>query len=144
MISIDVTGLQELITECERLSTPKELEDVNKKALKRCGDIAKNEVVKAMPKSKDVSKSGRKGSRTYKHSSDNIPIKLTKKGGKMLIIVGWERGDNSPYFYAKFIEFGTSKQPPQAPFKKVFINQRLEYDLIFLEEYKKKLEKLGK
>lgn len=143
MITIEVTGLKELIKECEKLATPKELEEADKRALKRIGKSAKNDLLKVMPKSKDVSKSGRKGSRTYSHSADNIPIKIKKENGKLTVMIGWDKGDNSPYFYTKFIEFGTSKMPPLAPFKKIFIRQRKEWDKIFEEEYIKLLEKLN-
>ncbi|WP_207752935.1 HK97-gp10 family putative phage morphogenesis protein [Clostridium yunnanense] len=142
MVSIEVTGLKELIKQVEQLATSRELEEADKKALKRCGDLAKTEVQKIMPKSQDVSKSGRKGSRTFKHAADNIPIKLKKVDGQLTVIVGWEKGSNDAYFYSKFVEFGSSKMPPSAPFKRTFIRERKEWDKIFEEEYNKLLEKL--
>lgn len=142
-VSIEVTGLKELIKQAEILATPRELEIADQKALKRIGDVVQKAVAKNMPKSKDVSKSGRKGSRTFKHAADNIPVKLIKKDSRLCIVIGWDKGDNSPYFYNKFIEFGTSKMPPLAPFKRTFIKQRKEWDKIFQEEYEKLIEKLG-
>lgn len=142
-VRIDVSGLDELIKQAESLATPREIEQADRKALKRCGDMVKNGVSKAMPRSKDVSRSGRKGSRTFKHSADNIPMKLTKKNGKLVMTVGWGKEDTSSYFYVKFIEFGTSRMPPVAPFKRTFIKQKKEWEKIFYEEYEKLIEKLG-
>lgn len=143
-MDIEVTGLRELIKQCEEIATPRELETTDKLALKKCSNLAEKEVEKLIPVSKDVSKSGRKGSRTFQHAKDNVPIKIKNVGGKMMAIIGWEKSDNSPYFYMKFIEFGTSKMPPQAPFKKVFIKQRGKWDEIFIEEYEKLVEKLNR
>lgn len=45
----------------------------------------------------------------------NLKISKTKKNkyGKY-VLVGIDKGDNSKIFYAKFIEWGTSKRPPRA------------------------------
>ncbi|MNO08216.1 hypothetical protein D3C81_2307560 [compost metagenome] len=69
---------------------------------------------------------------------------IKKVKGNLQIVIGWEKSDNSPYFYMKFIEFGTSKQPPKAPFKRAFIKQRKEWTGIFIEEYNNLLESLNK
>lgn len=142
-VTMEFEGLTDLIKECEKLGTPRELEEAERKALKRCGDLAKAEVTGKMARSSDVSKSGRRGSRTFQHSADNVPMKIKKIGGGLSIVIGWDKGDNSPYFYNKFIEFGTSKMPPQAPFKKVFTRQRQQWTKIFIEEYEKLLERLN-
>lgn len=142
-VSIEIIGLNELIKECERLSTTRELEQADKKALNRIGISAQREVSRVMPRSKDVTKSGRKGSRTFKHSGDNVPVKVKKQDGRLIVVVGWDKGDISPYFYTKFIEWGTSKLAPKAPFKKTFIKKRGEHIKIFMEEYEKLVEKLS-
>lgn len=49
--------------------------------------------------------------RTGKHLADNIGItrvKMDEYGGKY-VEVGPGPGDNSPFFYGKFLEYGTSK-----------------------------------
>lgn len=143
MIKVEVAGLDELIRECEKVATPLEMEEVNKRALKRCGELVGSGLNSAMPRSKDVTKSGRKGSRTYLHSADNVPMSIKKQNGQLVLYAGWSKGDISPYYYTKFIEFGSSKMPPLAPFKKTFIKQRKEWDAIFLEEYEKLIEKIG-
>lgn len=146
MIEIKSEGLKEIIRELERIATPKEIEETDKKAFKRCGQLAHDEVAKLMPRSKNVAKSGRKGSRTYQHAADNIPVKIKNIGGKLGVVIGWDKSANDPYFYVKFIEFefGSSKKQPVAPFKKTFIKQRSKWDKIFEEEYNKLFERLNK
>jgi HK97 gp10 family phage protein len=138
--SIQTSGLKEIIAELQKISTPKELNETNKKAFKRCSEKMQKDVYNLMPISKDVTKSGSKNSRTYQHSRDNIPVKITEKQ----VVIGWEKSDNSPYYYVKFIEFGTSNKLPVAPFKKTFIKNRKVIDEIFTEEYEKLLEDLKK
>ncbi|QLY82234.1 HK97-gp10 family putative phage morphogenesis protein [Clostridium intestinale] len=144
MATVEVTGLKELIKQCEQIATPREIEKAEYKALERCGDLVDKELVKTLPVSKQVYRSGRKGSRTFKHSKDEIPMFIRRVKGALQIVIGWEKSDNSPYFYMKFIEFGTSKMPPVAPFKKAFIKQRKEWTDIFIEEYNKLLENLNR
>lgn len=143
-MNIEVKGVKELIKQCENIATPREIDITDKKALKKCSDLAENEVKKLLPTSDDVSKSGKKGSRTFQHAKDNIPVKIKLVNGKLTAVVGWEKSNNDPYFYVKFIEFefGNSKYPPIAPFKKVFIKQRGQWTKIFEEEYNKLLENL--
>lgn len=143
-VNIEITGLDELIKQVEEAATPREIEKADRKALKRCGDMSKYEVALAFPRSKDVTKSGRAGSRTYQHAGDNVPMVIKKKDGKLMVVVGWEKSDNSPYFYSKFIEFGTTRMPPIAPFKRTFIKLRKYWDEIFKEEYEKLIEKIGR
>ena len=43
--------------------------------------------------------------------ADVIPLSGVKnKNNNQIISVGWTKSDNSPYFYAKFVEWGTSEQ----------------------------------
>lgn len=52
------------------------------------------------------------------HMADNIPLLPIEKSGKeRYISYGWEKSDNSNYYYAKFVEWGTSnKNYPKKPF----------------------------
>jgi len=60
-------------------------------------------------------KKSRKGGRG--HMADNIPLKLAREGKARYIYYGWEKSDNSNYYYAKFVEWGTSsKNYPKQPF----------------------------
>ncbi len=99
---IEFEGLDELIKTCESSATENQLENTDKKVLKECGDLAYETVKPLIHKSKDNSKSGRKGSRPNGHALDNISKpKISKKKGKLQCIVGWEKSDNTPYFYMK-------------------------------------------
>ncbi|EGT4137901.1 hypothetical protein EQZ09_08855 [Clostridium perfringens] len=140
---IEFEGLDELIKTCESLATENQLENTNKKVLKECGDLAYETVKPLIHKSKDNSKSGRKGSRPNGHALDNIPKpKISKKKGKIQCIVGWEKSDNTPYFYMKMEEWGTSKRPPHHSFGVVNKLLRKQYSNIALKHYEKLVKKL--
>lgn len=112
---IKFEGLDELIKEVEKVARESEIEKANAKILRKCAKKAKETAKTKMPKSNDPMLSGRKGSRTGKHSADNIPLSgVKKKNGYQSITVGWDKSDNSPYFYTKFTEWGTSKIKPIA------------------------------
>lgn len=143
MIDFEITGLKELIRAAESIATPRELEAAERRALNKCIAAAMPAVKNVHPRSKDVSRSGRKGSRTFQHAADNIPSSISRKDGKIYALIGWDKGDVSPYYYEKFIEFGSSKQPPQAPFKKAFTRTRKQFDNIFKEEFESLLDKLN-
>lgn len=140
---IEFEGLDELIKTCESLATENQLENTNKKVLKECGDLAYETVKPLIHKSKDNSKSGRKGSRPNGHALDNIPKpKISKKKGKLQCIVVWEKSDNTPYFYMKMEEWGTSKRPPHHSFGVVNKLLRKQYSNIALKHYEKLVKKL--
>ncbi|PVE17650.1 hypothetical protein DDA98_03415 [Clostridium perfringens] len=140
---IEFEGLDELIKTCESLVTENQLENTDKKVLKECGDLAYKTVKSLIHKSKDNSKSGRKGSRPNGHALDNIPKpKISKKKGKLQCIVGWEKSDNTPYFYMKMEEWGTSKRPPHHSFGVVNKLLRKQYSNIALKHYEKLVKKL--
>lgn len=61
----------------------------------------------------------KKGHRGYGtgHMADNIPLKLVRENDFRSIEYGWEKSDNSDYYYAKFVEWGTSNEKyPKRPF----------------------------
>lgn len=141
MVSFNFSSLTDLQKQLEELATGNELEKADNKAFDRIKNIARTDLENSMPVSDNVAHSGRSGSRTYSHAKDYIPAKIRKKNGKKELIIGWESSDNSPYYYMKFLEFGSSKQRPQAPFKKTFEKQIKEYKNIFVEEYQKVIDK---
>lgn len=143
MIEMKFEGLDDLIKQCEKLATGKQLEEVDREIITDCSKIAKSEVKKRMHRSKDVSKSGRKGSRTGKHAIDDIPTSnIKKKKDRLFAVIGWEKSDNSPYFYMKFEEWGTSKRAPHESFypasKVVYKNLQV----IGIQRYEKLLKKV--
>lgn len=140
---IKFEGLDELIKEVEMIASESEIEKSNKKILKECGKKAQSTAKSKMPRSNDPMLSGRKGSRTGEHSADNVPLSgVKKKNGYQSIIVGWEKSDNSPYFYVKFTEWGTSKIKPFAYMEST--KQELEgyFSKVAQSEYESLISKL--
>lgn len=144
MFNIDFSEFQELIKKVENIATPAEMEKANKKALKQIGDLAKSGVESepSLPKSKDPSKSGRKGSRTGKHAKSDIEVKLSKKNGISVVTVQAKGGQQGNYYYISMMEFGTSKHEPLFFFRKVFTKQAKEYHKIFENAYEELLKEL--
>lgn len=115
-ISMEFLGLTQMQKEIERLSTESELKALNKKIVKKAGEIGQKEAksqIKKKAYSKDPTKSGRKGSRTGQHAADNVPIKASTRSGNYGELVGWDEGDVSPFFYMKFHEWGSSMHKPK-------------------------------
>ncbi|GAA0069250.1 hypothetical protein UT300003_07730 [Clostridium sardiniense] len=144
-IEMEFEGLDELIKKTEKLATQDELEKVNKAFLKECGELAYETVNPLIHKSKDNSKSGRKGSRPTGHAADNVPLpKFKRKNGNLYVVVGWEKSDNSPFFYMKMEEWGTSKRPPHHSFGKVNSLLKNKYDDIATKHYENLIKELEK
>lgn len=142
-IDMEFNGLDELLSSISRITDENEIKKVNKQALKDCSNLAKGVLQGTLLRSSDPRKSGRKGSRTGKHSADNIPVTFKTKNGVQCVYVGWEKDDTSPYYYTKMVdEWGSSKHRPLFIFKKTFIKQRKKYDEIFKEYYEQLLEQL--
>ncbi|MCQ4699085.1 HK97 gp10 family phage protein [Paeniclostridium sordellii] len=142
-IEMEFEGLDELIKTVELLASEAEVDTSNKKILKECGELAYSTVKPLIHKSKDNSKSGRKGRRPQGHASDNVPPpKFRTKKGEKYIVVGWEKSDNSNYYYMKMEEWGTSQRPPHHSFG--LVNKMLgkQYDNIATKEYDKLIKKL--
>ncbi|MGG7142482.1 HK97-gp10 family putative phage morphogenesis protein [Clostridium nigeriense] len=140
---IKFEGLDEIIKEVENIASENEIEKVNANILKKCGVKAQNTVKTKMPRSGDPMLSGRKGSRTGRHSADNVPLSgVKKKNGYQSIIVGWDKSDISPYFYVKFTEWGTSRMKPLAYMEKT--KQELEdyFSEVAKSEYESLITKL--
>ncbi|MDU7904684.1 MAG: hypothetical protein E7J33_03875, partial [Peptostreptococcaceae bacterium] len=77
------------------------------------------------------------------HASDNVPPpKFRTKKWEKYIVVGWEKSDNSNYYYMKMEEWGTSQRPPHHSFG--LVNKMLDkqYDNIATKEYDKLIKKL--
>jgi HK97 gp10 family phage protein len=143
-------GLEETYKEIQKLSSESELKELNKKIVKRAGNMAKEQATGNIRKkaySKNPMKSGRRGSRTGQHAADNVPQKGTTQTGNYAQVIGWDKADTSPFFYMKFQEWGTSTAPIQTA--KEFMLETAhqvypQFKNIAEEEYEKVLkEKLG-
>lgn len=143
MAWMEIEGIEELIKEVEKVSGDSEIEKANKNILKKAGKLVQSEAKKRIHRSDNPMKSGRKGTRTGQHAGDNLPLSgVKKKSGSLYIIVGWEKGDNSPYFYMKFEEYGTSKTPPHPALKPALEAYKNEFSKIAAEEYNNLLKNL--
>ncbi len=146
-ITMEFTGLNEIQREIEKLSTESELKALNKKIVKRAGEIGQQEAKSQIRKkaySKNPMKSGRKGSRTGQHAADNVPKKASTQSGNYGELIGWDRGDVSPFFYMKFHEWGTSIHKPKGFMLDAAKPTYAALKSIAEEEYERVLkEKLG-
>lgn len=75
------------------------------------------------------------------HMADNIPLKLVRENGLRTIEYGWEKSDNSDYYYAKFVEWGTSnnKYPKQPFINKSMSKNKNKCFNVFSERVRKEL-----
>lgn len=146
-ITMEFTGLNEIQREIEKLSTESELKALNKKIVKRAGEIGQQEAKSQIRKkaySKNPMKSGRKGSRTGEHAADNVPKEASTQSGNYGELIGWDRGDISPFFYMKFHEWGTSIHKPKGFMLDAAKPTYAALKSIAEEEYERVLkEKLG-
>ena len=146
-ITMEFTGLNETQREIEKLSTESEINALNKKIVKRAGEIGQQEAKSQIRKkaySKNPMKSGRKGSRTGQHAADNVPKKASTQSGNYGELIGWDRGDVSPFFYMKFHEWGTSIHKPKGFMLDAAKPTYAALKSIAEEEYERVLkEKLG-
>lgn len=142
-LEMEFEGLQELKKGIDALANSKELREINKKIVRECSKITKNKASSNIHKSKDNSRSGRKGSRPSGHAADNIPVSNIKKISNIdyECNVGWEKADNSEYFYMKFEEWGATGREAHAPFLKTMQSLNKEYSNIAEKEYQKFLDK---
>ena len=145
--TMEFTGLNETQREIEKLSTESEIKALNKKIVKRAGEIGQQEAKSQIRKkaySKNPMKSGRKGSRTGQHAADNVPKKASTQSGNYGELIGWDRGDVSPFFYMKFHEWGTSIHKPKGFMLDAAKPTYAALKSIAEEEYERVLkEKLG-
>lgn len=139
--TFEFDGLAELQKQLEVLASDAEINKTNKRIFKRAVDYSAPKMKEVMAKSGNYAKSGKKGYRPPGHAADNIPMKATAKYGEL----GWTLlGDAENWFYMKFVEWGTTKQPPQDFIYNTIKNSEDEWGKIANEEYQKLLnEKLG-
>ena len=86
-------------------------------------------------------KKGHQGKYGNGHMADNIPLKLVRDNGYRAIEYGWEKSDNSDYYYAKFVEWGTSNgNYPKKPFmNKSMSKNKNQCFNVFSERVRKEL-----
>lgn len=113
-IDMEFQGLHELIKAFERAANDNEMRETNVNIVKKSQPIVKKIMSEEIPKSKDISISGRcfgRRSKVSAHAADSVPIGNVKtKGISASVEVGWNLNDTSEYFYMKFINWGASSK----------------------------------
>lgn len=95
---LSLEGLEEILTRVQQLGD--QASRIENKALKAGGAVVQKRASELAPRSR----------KAKRHMADNIKISGVKtKEGIKYVEVGPTRGDHSEFFYAKFLEFGTSK-----------------------------------
>lgn len=116
-IEMEFQGLKELIKAFEDAASDSDAKEVNRKIVEKSEPVVKGIMSKKIPKSADISQSGRgfgSKSSVSGHAADNVPVgKVKHKGTGASAEIGWDKSDNSEHFYVKFINWGTIHRPPQ-------------------------------
>lgn len=129
MARIELEGMQELIDKVNKLGLKGET--IKKKALDKAGNLVKSSMEKSAPKS----------SLSKKHMADNIKVSdIDKENGIDFIEIGPNKGDNSEFFYSKFSEWGTSRQPAQHWAENSLLENKREINQTIKEELQRGLE----
>jgi HK97 gp10 family phage protein len=115
-IEMEFKGLQELIKAFENAASDDDVKKVNKEIVEESEPVVKRIMSGKIPKSADISKSGRgfgSKSSVSSHAADSVPLgKVRMKDTGASAEVGWDKSDNSEHFYVKFINWGTVHRPP--------------------------------
>ena len=112
--SFDISELKELMAKVVELSNPHEIAKIGNSIVTKEGKEIQSTAKSLAPVSADRSKSGRWNKSGHfrveppTHLADAIPLKIKND----FAWIGWEKSDTSPYFYAKFAEWGTSRIAP--------------------------------
>ncbi len=116
-IEMEFQGLQELVKAFEAAASDDEIKETNKRIVEKSEPVVKRIMSGKVPKSADISKSGRgfgTKSNVSGHAADSVPLgKIKLKETTASAEVGWEKSDKSEHFYVKFINWGTIYQPPR-------------------------------
>ena len=103
----------------EESASDEEIKEVNRTIAEKAEPVVQRIMSGKMPKSADISKSGRgfgSKSSVSAHAADEIPMgKVKVKGTGATADVGWEKNtqDEGGHFYVRFINWGTIYRPPQ-------------------------------
>ncbi|WP_373898827.1 HK97-gp10 family putative phage morphogenesis protein [Haloimpatiens sp. FM7315] len=129
MAKIELEGMQELIDKVNKLGAKGEI--IKKKTLDKAGELVKESMEKKAPMS----------SLDKKHMADHIKIsEVEKENGVDFIEVGPNKGDDSEFFYSKFSEWGSSKQPAQHWAENSILENKKKINEVIAEELKRGLE----
>ena len=133
---LDFDGLDAIVKDLNKMAkvlNSSMIDDALEEAIQPAYETAK----KTAPRNKK----GHIGKYGNGHMADNIPLKLVTENGLKTIEYGWEKSDNSDYFYAKFVEWGTSnnKYPKQPFINKSMSKNKNKCFNVFSERVRKEL-----
>ena len=133
---MDFDGLDAIVKDLNQMSkilNSSIIDDALEEAIQPAYETAK----KTAPRNKK----GHIGKYGNGHMADNIPLKLVTENGLKTIEYGWEKSDNSDYYYAKFVEWGTSnnKYPKQPFINKSMSKNKNKCFNVFSERIRKEL-----
>ena len=137
MVTFDFNELEGLIDYFNALGIDIGLSE--NKAIKAAAAVLQPEIARQAPRSAMPRQHGVKDAwRTGEHMADHIYVSRIRSKDRMKFVkVGPSISDNSPYFYAKFHEWGTTKISAR-PFIQPSV-QAKEYEMI--EAIKEELRK---
>lgn len=132
---LDFDGLDAIVKDLGKMDEILK-SDVIDSALMEAIQPAYQTAQKNAPRNKKGHRGSGKG-----HMADNIPLKLVRENNFRSIEYGWEKSDNSEYYYAKFVEWGTSNDKyPKHPFlNKSMSKNKVKCFDIFSERIRKEL-----
>ena len=115
-VELEFQGFEELMSALAEKG--RNIDKISGKALKESAKVLRDEVKRRAPRSDGPRRKSEDGTQTWRtgeHAASHISISRVKtdKYGTKNVFVGVEKGDNSPYFYMKFQEWGTSKMAAQ-------------------------------
>lgn len=125
---IELQGIEEFLKSLNSMG--EKTDSAIKKALESTGDKYKSDLIPKIPRSEIPRASNEKSQswRSGEHAADHIKrSKVLGKDGSYYVLIGISRGDNSKWFYLKFIEYGTSNMPARAPFARTIVQGKGEY-----------------
>ena len=133
---LDFDGFDSIVNDLNKMSQVLDssmIDDALEEAIQPAYETAK--------KNAPRNKKGHIGKYGDGHMADNIPLKLVRENGLRTIEYGWEKSDNSDYFYAKFVEWGTSnnKYPKQPFINKSMSKNKNKCFNVFSERIRKEL-----
>ena len=141
--NFETEGLEELIHKFQELGSQEETLIANKEIVKECGKLVQENAKELAPTSSDHMDSGRwnKGGHFRQVPPLNLSNAIPLKVKKTTAIVGWDKADTSEYFYAKFIEYGTSEQAPRPFLQPALENSESQFNDIAETKYTELIEK---
>lgn len=124
--SVDLMGFDQLISELSNLGLRGD--KIEDRALAVGAEPIRQSISEYAPRSASPKPSSKSEPwRTGQHAADNIRVtKAKNEDGLKTVKIGIDKADRSPFFYMKFVEWGTSKMPAQPFIEPGFSSSKTE------------------